>query len=416
MATGIWRASRRARSQSGARASSVGATTRIVFVTRPFGRGGAEKHLDDLIERLEASWEVVILTMGPHPYSPRPGSQEERIRVVPGPRSGRFFASWRAFRKLKPQVIAFNNGDFPLFHWQMYVAARLSGARRVVAIEHSIANPPRDTNLAAALASQGKLSAILRWLTGPLRRAVTTRLPGLVCHATVCVSDAVRDRLIQEYRYPAAKTITRRNGVDVNTFAPAAGDWPLPGILQENSGAPVAICISTLWNTKRIDVLIEAMAAITPQFPESRCVILGSGPLEESLRKMATQLNLERNVLFAGQISDVRPYLAAGDIFVLPSEREGLPLSLLEAMAFGLPCVAAEAGGNREVIDDGVNGFVVPVGSVRAFADAMAKLFGDPAETARMGRNARRIVEARFDLDVAMARVKAEVLDIGKPA
>lgn len=376
---------------------------RIVFVTRSLGVGGTEKHLADLIERLDrATCEVVVLTLGLDPYTERLGAEKgPRVRVAPGPRPERFAASWRVFRSLRPQVVVFVNGDLGQFHWQMYLAARFSGAGRVVAIEHSIAKAPERPEARGVAASLG------RWL----RRRVTTRLPGLICDTTICVSDAVRERLVRDYDYPADKTITRRNGVDLKLFARSAAVWEVPhGVLAGNGSGPVAVCVSLLVPCKRFDVLIHAMKKVVMHYPESRCVIVGGGISEGELRSLVDELGLETNVLFAGQKGDVRPYLAAGDVFVSASEREGFGLALLEAMAFGLPCVAAEAGGNREVVRDGVNALVVPAGSADPLADAIMRLFNDPETRARMGRNGRRIAEEEFDIEKCMARVKSAIL------
>jgi glycosyltransferase involved in cell wall biosynthesis len=363
---------------------------RIVFVTRADGVGGTEKHLLDLVDRLEPSeFEVIILTMGGDPFSAHFRSAGRGgVRVIAGPSSGKWMTAWKAFRDIEPDVIVFVNGDIGLFHWQMYLAARASGADRVIAIEHLIAPLPRKKNV--------------------LRRRVTSRMPGLVCHATLCVSEAVRDRLVREYLYPRKKTITRHNGVDLKWFSRGA----LKSVPADppSNGAPVVVCVSRFVPQKRIDVLIRAMKRVAERFPDVSCVLVGGGMMEQQLRSLVRELGLERNVHFAGEAKDVRPFLARANVFALPSEREGLPLSLLEAMAFGLPCVATEAGGNREVISDGTNGWIVPVGSDAAMAEAIEKLLGDPAEMVRMGRNALRTVQERFDIECSMRAVKSAIL------
>jgi len=371
---------------------------RIVFVTRSTGSGGAEKHLADLVDRLDpAAFEVAVVVLGRDPFSGRLAERlRPGLRVVPGPRSGHFVRSWLFFRSLRPEVIVFVDNDFQAFHWRMYLAARLSGARRVVTIEHLIA-AKEDSRPASAEGRPGKTR-------------LTTRLPGLVCHATICVSDAVGQRLVEEYGYPTAKTLTRRNGVDLRHFAKDAGKWATPEILAGQEKAPVVVCVAQLVQQKRIDLLIQAMKQVALRFPESRCLIVGRGDCEDRLRAIVTELGLERQVLFAGQTNDVRPFLAASDVFVLPSDREGLPLALLEAMAFGLPCVAAEAGGTGEAIEDGVSGLMVAPRSPEALADAISRLFGDPEERIRMGRNARRLAERQFDIEQSMAGLKSAIL------
>jgi glycosyltransferase involved in cell wall biosynthesis len=373
--------------------------------------GGTEKHLTDLIERLDPSaFDIVIVTMGKDPYTGfvdrSPG---RRVRVVPGPRRG-MAAAWRAFRALRPDVIVFTLGAFAQFHWNVYVAARLSGARRVAVIEHSMAPPPHTVTFRVALrAGDGRWSALVRWVTGPLRRSVTTRLAGLVSDATVCVSDAVRDRLVRDYGYPAGKTLTRHNGVDVRHFARAGTRWVVPDILAGRKG-PIAVCVAHLVPPKRFDLLVHAMRDVSTRHPGSCCVLVGQGPLEEAIRSLVSDLGVEKSVLFAGAAGDVRPYLAAADLFVLSSDREGLPLVLLEAMSFGLPCVVSDVGGAREAVRNGVNGFVVPPGSAPALAEAISRLFASPDLRARMGESSRRIAEEEFEIEGSMAAVGSAVL------
>jgi len=386
---------------------------RIVFVTRSLGMGGTEKHLADLIERLDPSrFELMVVAMGQQPFAARQDGKLPAARVLPGPGTGRLSTSLPFLRSLKPAVVVFIDNEFGAFHWQMYLAARFSGARRVVTIEHQPARAPQETNLVRVLRGRtDKVRAVGGWLAALLRRAVTARAPGVISDETICVCDAVRDRLVEDYRYPAGKTITVRNGVDVKRFSRDAGDWGIPAILSARKPrGPIAVFVSRLVLEKRVDLLIRAMKRLVAAHPSSSCVIVGGGPMEAELRSMVDAMSLQDHVLFAGDTSDVRPYLAAGDIFVLPSEREGLSLSLLEAMAFGLPCIAADAGGSREAIEEGVNGFVIPCDSEESLVAALSRLFANPAERTQMGKSSRRIAEEKFDLERSMQRIRSEIV------
>ena len=104
---------------------------------------------------------------------------------------------------------------------------------------------------------------------------------------------------------------------------------------------------------------------------------------------MTARLGLESSVTFAGRQEDVRPYLLAGDVLVLPSEREGLPLVLLEAMACGIPCIASDLEGNREVIVEGETGRLVATGSAAELAEAMFAWARIPPSGCEWRRTAR---------------------------
>ena len=155
-----------------------------------------------------------------------------------------------------------------------------------------------------------------------------------------------------------------------------------------------------LWNghhSPRSDAAREPAAA--------QLLILGAGPLEAELVQLAAQLGLERRVHFFGFEANVRRWMQAADGFVLSSRYEGLPMVLLEAGACGLPAVATDVVGTREVIADGENGWLAPAGDAQALAGAMARLTQIPAEERRaMGERARRRVVGQFSLETVLDR------------
>ena len=136
----------------------------------------------------------------------------------------------------------------------------------------------------------------------------------------------------------------------------------------------VLLCVSRLVPRKRVDVLVDAFAAIADKFPNARCVIVGSGPEEAPLRARCEALGVSSRVEFAGFAQDVRFFLLSSDIYVSPSEREGLPLTILEEMAVGLPCVVTDIGGNNELVVHEATGLLVPSGS----PDALVRVPAHP--------------------------------------
>jgi glycosyltransferase involved in cell wall biosynthesis len=153
------------------------------------------------------------------------------------------------------------------------------------------------------------------------------------------------------------------------------------------------------------------MASVRKENASCKCVIVGGGPLENELRAMSLELGLESSVVFVGHSEDVRPYLEIGNVFVLPSQWEGMPLAVLEAMAYGLPCIVTDVGGNREIIVHGEHGYVVTPGSSAELAKAITHLLSHKEERERMGRNARRRVETCFDIEDTVADIKAALLN-----
>ena len=393
--------------------------TRILFVTKTWSRGGAEKHIVDFIARLDASCaECIILCMESDVYSELLKDQQNvMVWKFTGETPVRFLSYCFLFRKYHPDAILFVNGWLGLFPWYAYLAARLCGAKRVSAIEQLLADSPERV-VGAGLRNR------FRRLIGYHARAIwRIRLAGLLSHKTVTVSNAVRDILIQDYGYPVTKTITVLNGVDLQHYAHSnscrsTGKRIELGLVASDL---IVLCISNLNAQKRIDVLLDAFRIVSNNNPKATCVILGSGQLESELRKKAVELALADQVIFTGQVGDVRPYLEVADLFVLSSDKEGLPLSLGEAMAYGVPCVATDVGGNKEIVAHGQTGLLVKPRSPEQLAEAIEYLLAHPEERCRMGANALRRVHEHFNIEDSMGRLKRVLFggtlsDLGSPA
>lgn len=378
---------------------------RVVFVVSPFGWGGAEKHLEDLLERADRGrMTPVLLAVGDHGYrealARRNIAGVELHEARPGGLTG-----WRrALAGCSPDTVVFVTGKFGMYPWTAYAAARLSGARRVCGLEHLQAEPPGapppGTGPRAWLVRRGGWHARQRWLH---------RLPGILAHRTVCVSDAVRDTLVREWGFPAGRTVTVLNGIDLEHHRRESGGREAArSRLGIDPGHVVAVSVARLGTLKRLDLLLDATAALAPRHPGFRCVIVGDGTLAGALREQAARLGIGRLVTFAGHQADPRPWLEAADLYVSASEREGFGLAVVEAMAHELPCVATRIGGHDQVMATPGTGILVETGSVPALVEGIERVLRDPAAAAEMGRQARRDAERRFDI----RRMVAELTDV----
>ncbi len=144
-------------------------------------------------------------------------------------------------------------------------------------------------------------------------------------------------------------------------------------------------------------LLVDAFAVVRNKIRNCFLFIVGDGPLMPVLKRMVTQLNLVDSVLFTGLVNNPFPYLMASDLFIFSSAEEGLPLSLLEAMAAGLPVVASKVGGIPEVIKEGYNGYLVPPNNMSALAEAVIKMYGNKGRQT-IGKNNREVVKEYFDI------------------
>ena len=174
----------------------------------------------------------------------------------------------------------------------------------------------------------------------------------------------------------------------------------------ELKGKTLLGTVGSLTPEKGLDALLEAMPQLARQYPELRLCILGDGPLGPFLRKQAQDLGLQDRICFVGNVADLRPWLTAFDLFLLPSRSEGLPYALLEAMAMGRPVVASRVGGIPEVVLDGRTGALVPPGDPRALAAAIGELLQDVPKRQAWGQAGRAHVQREFTPEKMICRLE----------
>ena len=208
-----------------------------------------------------------------------------------------------------------------------------------------------------------------------------TRWAGRLAHAFVTVSQDAARHLIEQ-GLPADRISTIWNGIDLDRFA-------FTGCV---AAGPV-VCVARLSPEKNIADLLRAAAIVSAKDANFRLRIAGDGPCRAELAQLAQELKLGSAVEFLGEVRDVPALLAEASLFVLPSKSEGISLTLLEAMARGLPVVTTRVGGNPEVVDPGRTGLLVPSRDPAALAAAILQVRGN----AEMGRAGRTRVETHFD-------------------
>jgi sugar transferase (PEP-CTERM/EpsH1 system associated) len=202
----------------------------------------------------------------------------------------------------------------------------------------------------------------------------------------VCVSaDSARFAIEQGIAKERVRTI--RNGIDLErfTFQGPCDDGPI-------------VTVARLSPEKDLPTLLHAAALLADDLPHLRFEIAGDGPCRAELGQLIRELNLTDCVILLGEIDDIPALLARARLFVLPSQTEGISLTLLEAMARGLPVAATQVGGTPEVVENNSTGLLVPARDPDALAEAIRALCADRERGRHMGRAARTRVENCFDI------------------
>jgi glycosyltransferase involved in cell wall biosynthesis len=230
----------------------------------------------------------------------------------------------------------------------------------------------------------------------------------ILCRAAdvvACVSEDVRRRLLIA-GYPAQRMAVIRNGV-----APAT---PLAASRREQldrelglDGAPLVISVGRLAPVKAPDRFLAVAACVRRAVPEARFLLVGDGPLRGALERQAAAVGLSGAVEFTGVRLDARDLIARASVMLVTSRSEGLSVAVLEALAAGVPVVATDVSGMRELLDGGA-GIVVPDASAGALAEPTVALLRVPARCARMGEIGRRLLTQRY----APARMVGEYLQL----
>jgi len=212
---------------------------------------------------------------------------------------------------------------------------------------------------------------------------------------------------------PAERIARIPHGVDLATFRPSSADER--ALLRRRLGLPEGTLLTytgRLLRGKGLDVLLDAFARLAPRFPDLRLMVVGSGAgqslsVEDALRARAAEPDLAGRVVFTGRVDDVADYLRASDVFVFPSLFEALGISLVEAAACGLPCVASHTGGIVDVIDHERTGLLHTPGDADQLVADLARVLTDTALARSLGAAARDRAEREFDVVLSLERYRS---------
>lgn len=270
--------------------------------------------------------------------------------------------------------------------WMAAIAGRLSCCRPVIIRTRHKSTPVSDS----------------------LRHALLYRyLP----HAVTTTGEAVRQQLIHQNHLDPDGVISIPTGVDVHRFQPGVSTVQFKQALGIQVEQPVVGTVSFLRHEKGIDVLIDAICLLKQEFPHICCLIVGAGQERENLLDRIRQQHVEANVILVGFREDIPELLRIMDVFVLPSREEGMPQSLLQALATERAVVASSVGGVPEVIRHGENGLLVPPQDPAALAHHVERLLRQPNQRKAMGQAGRQVVARDYSFESMLIKTE-EMYDL----
>jgi glycosyltransferase involved in cell wall biosynthesis len=178
------------------------------------------------------------------------------------------------------------------------------------------------------------------------------------------------------------------NGIDISNYKPATAVKPSDKFII-TPGA------SRITARKGLNYLLEAVAQLIPKYPQVYLKVMGDGNERESLEAQAKNLGIEKNIEFLGRIprEKTAAYYQEASVFVLPSLNEGMSNAMLEALATGLPLIATDCGGSKELITEGANGFIIKMRDSADIAAKLEKLINDKDLCQRLGHKSREVAE-----------------------
>lgn len=221
------------------------------------------------------------------------------------------------------------------------------------------------------------------------------------CDRLICNSNVLRQRAIMRHWVPATRVAVVQNCVDIRSFKPCAR-------VQEETLQVVSV--ARLVPEKAPLVLIEAFAVAHRRVPNARLTLVGEGPMLAQVEACIKRLRLQNVVEIVQGCGEVRPYLVRAQIFILASKREGSPNVILEAMASGLPVIAARTGGIPELVDHGRTGLLVEPENISAFAGALVELLRNDSRRESLGANGREKAVRQYSPEAMVEATEHELL------
>lgn len=364
-------------------AGSVDRTVKIAILTNDLG-GGTGNHLLSMLKHWDKrNWETRIFSTSPAKDRVVPDVPVEYIPpsqyfgFYPAAQIRYLMRLHRNLREYSPDIV------HAYFFWSIVYGRLLKLAGTVKVLVENREDQGFDWGRHEYL-----------WLRN------TNRLPDRI----VCVSKAVKQVVMEREGIEESRIEVVNNGIDLQEATSGLRDDTKRELGFDGPHLVLGMVANYNRPVKGVGNFLDAIPQIVREVPSARFLFVGGGGEESSLREKARALGIDGYVVFAGYRKDIHRYYEIMDISVLTSFSEGLSLTLLESMGHGIPIVATRVGGNPEVVEEGRNGYLVPIRDNRALVDRIVKLLKDGDLRRTMGREGRLRVERDFRMRVVASR------------
>jgi sugar transferase (PEP-CTERM/EpsH1 system associated) len=362
---------------------------KLLHVVPSFGLGGMEKVICTFIKYTAPTYQHSILALDNNTQAGR-WLQDEKVQFLdfkkPTQRKRFFLALVDALRHVRPDLLMTYNWGATDAIW----LGRRAGIQHIIHNEHGF-------NVDEGRATLWKRDVI---------RLLVYRLASRV----IVVSHELETLLRRRYLLKADRLIRIPNGIDISHYAPNSEERQQVRKKLGFTEAHMVVGFSgRLDPIKNFDLLLHIFSSCLHKTPHVRLLIVGDGPEKKRLETLCHDKDIDHSVVFTGQQEHVLPYLRAMDVFLLTSLREQMPMTILEAMAVGVPVIATRVGEIPHMIDDRVNGFVHCLDDpVEGFVQSLLALLS-PAYRKRMGEAARQKIMDTFQQETMVQRYLAMI-------
>ncbi len=379
----------------------------IVFLRNPEeppAWGGLEKLMLDWFKRIDYNGCTVTLAVSSHwvrSFEQKLKDEKIPVNVIAlpyGHKQGkvltRFFKLFFFLHALRPSSIIFIEGWLYSFNFAEVLAGSLASGGRVYM--HENLGPPMPSPKSSKR-HFGILKGMGIWWHIQI---YLVKFRALISKNVLVVSKEIKEKLITWWCYPASKVLIKYHGINLENYHSCLGTRKK---MRESLNIPqdeiVIVAASRLSKEKCVDRALHAFEALSSRRPGMSLMILGDGVLKENLMALTMNMSSAAKIRFMGHVDNVEDYFKMSDIYILSSDNEGFGIALVEAMATGLICVATKSPGPNEIIQDGINGFLVAK-SVEGVLDGIqqALALSEDRKT-QMSQEAIHFVSENFEIN-----------------